>query len=51
MKKKSDIQAKESTEEPKYHRTPEVLEAFMKRLEKHAEKLKKIPGMINAYVE
>jgi len=38
-------------EEPKDHQTPEEIEAFMQKLEKSVEKLRKNPGVIDAYVE
>jgi len=55
MKKKNENKEEKrpsvQTEESKDHRTPEEIEAFMKRLEKRVEKLKQMPGVIDAYVE
>lgn len=55
MKKKNENKDEKKlsvqTEEPKDHRTPEEIEAFMKRLEKNVENLKKMPGVIDAYVD
>ncbi|SFV91112.1 hypothetical protein MNB_SV-4-164 [hydrothermal vent metagenome] len=55
MKKKNENKEEKrpsaQTKESKDHRTPEEIEAFMKRLEKSVEDLKQMPGVIDAYME